>query len=347
MELDECHAEYRHNIKMPIFTALVISSLFTLFNVYVTTHSVAIGSDRQNYILNFNGYRSTPSIGLRFVMDFVHLTGGDIQTLFYITTFVTTFITLIAYRLSKKANPYVFYLLCITQYFLGTLTALKQCYASAFAVLFLVFILEYNSQKSRLAAILCVTLSCLFHPAGYILIPIYIIVATEKRRKSIAPYIFILLVIGLFFNKFMVAAAMLLRTTVPSLASKILEYFSESSNSVQENINYSFLKGIPYYIIVLIGLVRRRDLRERIEHYDDYLIIVGTGAFIYLVSIYNAWLVRFVYFFSFVSFTFFSQLLKTMEIKENIIILNIVVQISLILITYRFLYLVYKLYGGF
>lgn len=344
---DERDDGYVHTIKMPIVSALVIAGLFTLFNVYATMHSVSMGADRRNYALNFSGYRPTPSIGLRYVMDFVHWIGGDLQTLFYITTFVCVFITLMAYRLSKKASPYVFYLLCVTQYFLSTLVHLKQCYASALAVLFFVLMLEYNSKKSRLAAIVCVAFACLFHPTGYLLIPMYIIFAAEKSKRNVALYALLLLIIGLFLDRFMLWSAMLLKPAVPSLASKLLQYYGNIRDVTQEGMSYSFLKGVPYYIIVLIGLFKRRDSREKIEHYDDYLIIVGTGAFLYMVSVYNSWFGRFIYFFCFVTFTFFLQLLKTMESKEDIVLLNTAVQISLIFFTYRFLYLVYEQFGGF
>lgn len=343
---DEWDRSIRNNVKMPVFTALVVSGLFTLFNVYATTQSVIIGGDRQNYILNFNGYRQTPSIGLGFVIDFVHLIGGDIYTLFYVTTFICVFITLMAYRLSKKADPHAFYLLCITQYFLATLTALKQCYASAFAVLFFVLLLEYHSRKSRLAAILCIVLACLFHPSGYILIPLYIIGVVKKTGRNIAIYLLALIIIGVFFERFMLGAAILLKPMAPSLTTKLLEYFGESTDMVQNGISISFLKGIPYYFIALVGLARRKYFRDEIDNYDSYLVIVVTGAFIYLISIYSTWLGRFIYFFSFVTFVFYSQLLKTMTMKARMTY-GMLVQGSLVLVTYRFLYLVYKLYGGF
>ncbi|MCR5517625.1 MAG: EpsG family protein [Lachnospiraceae bacterium] len=339
--------KYTYQKKMPLVSMIVISALFALFNYYTTTHSTVMGRDRINYVANFIGYRPSPSKGLTFLMHMTHRFGGSIELLFYFTTFSCVFITLLAYRLSKKSTPYVFYLMCITQYFLTTLTALKQCYASAFAVLFFVLILEHDTKKSRIASLVCAILACWFHPTGYILFFMYFVVRIEKTAKNLRSYFLVLFIVGLFFEQIMLLFASWISPFVPTLAWKILDYFGESGVEVQDGIAISFIKGVPYYFIACLGLFYRKIGKKCIKHYDEYLIVVGTGAFLFLISLYSAWLSRFVFFFGYTSFVFFGQLMKITWKRINRMACKFVVGGSLLVLTYRFLYLVYSLYGGF
>ncbi len=333
--------------KMPIIVALLVALLFTFFNYYATNNSVYIGGDRRNYILNFQGVRSTPSIGLGLVIRLIHYLGGSIESLYYLTTFSCVFITMIAYRVSKVATPYVLYLLCITQYFLTTLTALKQCYASAFSILFIVLVIEYNSLKTDILAIICLIIACLFHPTGYILIPLFLVLRIQAFSRNYKLYFLFLLIAGVFFKPIMMIGSNVLGIFIPSLANKINQYFGSDSTGVSEGLSVSFLKGIPYYLIVVLGMIKRRDGIKQIANYDQYLICVGTGAFIYFMSMLSPWLGRFMYMFVFVSFVFFIQLLRSEKLFSNRVAYSIIIQVPLIFVTYRFLYLVYSLYGGF
>lgn len=333
--------------KLSILAVLVIAGLFTLFNVYATRTSMVTGGDRQNYIINFNGLRASPSIMLTAIIQMIHYFDGTIESLYYFTTFVCVVITMQAYRLSKDATPQSFVLLCVTQYFLTTLTALKQCYASALAVLFFVLILEYRSKKTDILAVMCIVLASLFHTTGFILIPLLFIVRVPKKRINLLIYAVTLIVIALFFEPFMIFAGRLVMPLSSRLGNQILMYFSEGSDFEKDGIAMSFIKGLPYYFITFYGIVRRRTLKDRIVNYDNYLLVVGTGAFLYFVSLYSGWLGRFVYLFSFVSFVFFGLMMKEVRIRGNRIIYKAFVFSSLTVVTYRFLYLTYTLWGGF
>lgn len=332
--------------KISLIVVVIISAFFSLYNYYVTIASSVTGGDRQNYILNFNGVRATPSIGLGAIMKLVHLIGGNIMVLYCFTTFFCVFITLIAYRESEDATPYAFYLLCLTQYFLATLTALKQCYASAFAVLFFVLMIEKNTKKSRIISGICVIMACLFHSTGFILIPLFFLLNSKRQEKVIVLYFLMLLIIALFFKPIMIMAGTILSPVIPSLGAKISEYFIVS-NDTTEGIAVSFLKGMPYYFITFLGSIERNKLVGKIKNYDKYLLVCLTGAFLYLVSLYSAWFNRFIYFFNFAFCIFFGKIIEGLCLRENKMVYNFVLQSCLIFITYRFLYLIYSLYGGF
>jgi len=336
----------RYKQKLSILAAIIISGLFTLFNIYVTMNSSGFSGDRQNYSYNFGGVRETPSFGLAMIINMIKQLGGNIQTLFYFTTFVCVFITLIAYRNSKYASPYSFFLLCLTQYFITTLTAIKQSYASALAVVFFVLILEHDTRKSKLLALLCAFIACLFHPTGYILFIIWIVIGMRKTKRRVATYFIFLLILGIFLKQIMPLVASFVRPISSSLYSKIMEYFGANGDLVEESSALAFLKGIPYYTIAIMGIVKRRIGKNEIEKYDNYLMVVGTGAFLYLISIYNVWFSRFVYLFSFISFVFLEKLMRLMS-KDHRLFLRIVIQGILFFVTYRFLFFVCFVHGAF
>ena len=336
-----------HRSKMPIPATLLISLLFTLFNVYATVNSVAMGGDRQNYMGNFLGYRASPSIGLTFLMNWTHVLGGSLESLFYFTTFSCTFITLMAYRMSKKTDPLAFSLLCMTQYFLTTLTALKQSYTSAFAVVFLVLILEYNSKKSNAAALVCALLACLFHSTGYILIVLFIVVRIVRATKNVNIYLLFLFIVAIFFKRIILIAAIVIQPVLPSLAHTITAYFGPGGISETTGSSTAWIFGMPYYYITILGIIKNKDLEKKIPGYDEHLFIVGIGAFFLLMSTYSEWLARFVYLFSFSSMIFFSELMKTIQIEATKKTYTYLLAAMLLIFTYRFLYLIYTLYGGF
>lgn len=333
--------------KLPLLYMVLISVLFTLFNVYATTTSVSMGGDRSNYYASFLGYLPAGSVGLNILFKIAHAIGMDYFGVLYFTTFFCTFVTLIAYRLSKDAKPFAFYLLCLTQYFLTTLTALKQAYTSAFAVLFFVLTIEYDTKTSRFFSLVLAVLACAFHSTGYVLIIIVIAKRIVKTTKTLLLYFGVLLLVGLFFKDIILTAATLIEPFLPYVAGKIFVYIGDSAYARSSGSPLAFIMGAPYYLITLLGLRKREMAKPVIKNYDDYLFVVGTGAFIYLLSMYNAWLSRFVYLFSFVSFVFFGELLKTFQLETNRKIYSLLVQGSLALITYRFLFMVYSLYGGF
>lgn len=326
--------------KISFFTIIIISTLFTLFDVYVTEIFGLMGGDRENYYVDFMGERVFGTTGLQHVSDFIHLLNGNYHILLYFSMFVCVFITLYAYKISKTTSPCCFYLLCLTQYFLTILTALKQCYASALGILSLVLILDYDTRASNMGAIVCIIIACLFHPSGYILILLYIVLKKRKNRNSILLYLFFLAIIALFFRQVMLIGASLLNPIIPSLSSKILEYFAEGSIVNQDTTTISVFKGVPYFIMAFLGIIERKKIGDKIENYDNYLIVTVTGAFIYLMSIYSAWLSRFVYLFGFISIIFFSEILINIDTK-NRLILSGLMQLLLSVITYRFMVLVF------
>lgn len=136
--------------KMPIYLIIIISLIFTFYCHFSMAPEDMMAGDRQNYLGNFAGSRESPSIGLTAVIALINLNGGDFHTLLYFCTFISMVLTLLAYRYSKDATPECLLLLFLSQCVLTTLTALKQCYTSAFSAFAIVLMLQDRSKLKEL-----------------------------------------------------------------------------------------------------------------------------------------------------------------------------------------------------
>ena len=203
--------------KISITAIVFIALLFTVYNIYVTNVSVSMGGDRTNYYMAFSGLRKSSSLGLEFVFDVVRILSGNITTVFYITTFVCVALTLLAYRLSDEATPATMLLLFLSEFIFSTFVNLKQCYTSAFAALFFVIAIQDKGRKSKYLCISLIILACLFHPVGFVLIPLYFIIKKSSGKLfKLIVYVMLLIVI-LFFEKIMGSLSILLTPVFPSL----------------------------------------------------------------------------------------------------------------------------------
>ena len=332
--------------KMSLLSMIVVSVIFTLYNVYVTRSTGVLGSDRLNYKANFDGIRTSSSEGLTIIINIIHWLSGDIFALFYFTTFCCLFITLLAYRLSQHASEESLLLLFLSQYILTTFTALKQSYAFSLATLLFTIVLKKDEKPSFILPVLLILLSILFHPSAFVLIPIVIFLKTKKNRYNVIFYIILMLIIGVFFQDIMTNVGQLLQPLLPQLSNKIQSYFGESASVVSESSVFMFVKGLPYYFICFIGLLERPKLMDKIDNYDNYLVISITGSFLYIMTIYNQWLGRFIYFFSLQMFIFFVAIMKNRKSKY-LLFEKGVVYIGIGVVTFRFLSLVFTLSNGF
>lgn len=329
------------------FLAIIfISLLFVFYNMYITETSVMLGSDRTNYAAYFKYMRGTSSIGLDIVMSYVRFLEKDIYFLFYLTTFLFIAVTLYAYRCCEDATPLAFLLLLQTGFGYFSFTALKQCYTAAIASLFFVIVLKERTLKNDIVCFLLLLLAVLFHPTGFILIPIYFMIRMQRNRRNIMLYISGIIIFGVFFRQIIVMIGQFVEVVIPSLSMKIAEYFgSEDSGNLE--IRVTFLKGIPYYFITLYGIVRRKKFLHNIQNYDNYLIISLTASMLYMVSVYTYWFNRFINLFSFIILVYFAKMIKNEKYQGNRILCALFVGGSLSFLTYRDLYLIYTMWGGF
>lgn len=334
--------------KMTMVMAIAIALLFTLYNVIVTHLNVSISGDRQNYTLNFFGYRNSSSAGLMFLIGLIRKVSSNVESLYYVSTFITMLVTMLAYRESNEATPKAILFLLTTQYVFFTFAGMKQCYTNAFASLCIVLALRNKGIRDTIMSIILIALSIWFHPTGYLLIPLYIMIRIRKT-KWINTIFFLLMIVGvLFLEPLLIRAARLVSPFAPIVTVKIYDYFGESGNEALEAAGFmSALKGIPFYIITLVGWIKRRELKDRIPNYENYLFLSGVISFIYVASVYNSWVNRLAYYLYLPVAIFFVQLMRNISNENNYRIINASVIGINVLFTLRFVVLVYMNYGGF
>ena len=146
----------RSKVKIKISSMIIIATLFSVLNWFITVYisNGVLGSDRLNYNVEFQGVRSVGSPGLQWIFDIVLRLGGDIYWVFYLTTFITCYLTLVAYRRSQMATPKFMVLLFVSEYIFFTFTGLKQAYAVAFSYLFFVNAIENKTLKGNVLCII-------------------------------------------------------------------------------------------------------------------------------------------------------------------------------------------------
>ena len=338
------------NKKLPDKAFALICALFVLYNIYITSTASVVGGDRINYSEEFLDIKKTSSVGLQLIFNGVRLISGNINIVFYITTLICILLVLLAYRISEDASPMSLLLLFFSEFIFSTFVNLKQSYVNALAALFFILTIQANWNRKSYYTLLLVAIAFLFHPTGLILLPMYFIITYSHIRTVRYSVYSVLIILFLFFNQIMSALGYIMKPVLPVLAEKLFKYFADNSSSsfVLGDVSpYAFIKGLPYYYIAFLGLLQRNRHVHEILHYDRYMIISVISASTYLFSIHEYWLNRLIFIFLFPVFVFFTMIVSRTENRRIKYLHWCVVAGSIIVLTYRYLFLVYKNFGGF
>ena len=335
--------------KLRIFSIIAISSLFTLINWFATTvlANNVLGSDRLNYSIEYSGSRSVQSPGLQFIFDIVSKCGGDIYEVFYITTFLTVFITLIAYRRSKFTSPKLITLLLVSEYVFFSFTGLKQSYAAAFSFLFFVNAIEDKTKRGLILCVFDIVLAILFHSSGYILIPLLIILRIGRENKKKFYFITCAAVLCLvFLPNIMQFISSHVGSFLPILSFKIEKYFGNISGGL-DNQWSAIIKYISFFYISILGVLNRKRFKYVINEYDSLLLVAVIGSLVVLYSMFSYWFQRFRYSFYFPVFLLYDLIDRNEEFKGNRVINDVIVIGGSLLVTTRKILLIFKNFGAF
>lgn len=340
-------SEQNNRPKISWFYMVVISLMFTYLNWYSTGLSDVYGSDRINYMFEFSGKRSSNSLGLDCIFFITKNIGGNIENVFYVTTFLCVFIILLAYKISIYADYNFFALLLTGEVIINSFTSLKQSYACAFAYMFFVFALEGKSRKRMLLSLCFLVLSCIFHVAGAILIPVYILLLIKKYDvKKLTLCILMIVVLTIYMNPVLVSISDSIVDTFPVLAYKIRLYMVENY-STYEGSSMAFIKYMPIYYITMLGLVRRKRLVNKIENYNKYMLVSVVATSIIMYSSISYWFSRFTGMFYFPIFMFFILMNKESHNAFNKFIHSSIVYGVGMIILIRKIILIFINYGFF
>lgn len=335
--------------KLRIFSIISISSLFTFINWFATAvlANNVLGSDRLNYSIEFSGSRSVLSPGLQFIFDVVKKCGGNIYGVFYVTTFLTVFITLIAYRRSKLASPKLITLLLVSEYVFFSFTGLKQSYATAFSFLFFVNAIEDKTKRGLILCVVDILFAILFHSSGYILIPLLIILCIGRKNKKRVYFIICVVMLCLvFLPNIMQFVSIRFGSFLPIFSLKIDRYFGDTFGGLDSQW-FAIIKYFPFFYISIWGVLNRKRFKYVVNEYDSLLLVAVIGSLVVLYSIFSYWFHRFRYSFYFPVFLLYDLIDRNEELKGNRIINDMIVIGGSLLVTTRKILLIFRNFGAF
>lgn len=330
---------------------IVLTTLFSLYSVIVTSPNLA--GDRGNYFFRYReGWDiSHSSLGLNWLYDVLRPISLDANFLWFSTSFIFISITLIGYKYYKQAVPLVLLALLSSNYVVYGYALLKQSMANAFACI--VFMLYFNLRRSDstikkivtyIAIFIFVVLATLFHEAAFMLIPIIIILSLWKYG---------------FFKGFGWLALLVVFIGFPIISGWFFENIGMLSESLEEQtIDYAnnevgheggiltLIKGVPFYLITIVAIFKRKQFQMIIEKYDSYLLLSIILSITSFLTLYNYWYARLGMLLYLPVFVFSSMLYNKMSKRNDLKTLLRIAYVVLLLLTTRLLSLYYFLYGG-
>jgi len=290
VRMTKINNEDSNKAKISIVTIILVSFLFSWFNKYVSFGKEIREGDRYNYLQDFNG-RLTGYSGFDAFMQLAHQLTDNFYYVLYAITFICCVILLFAYKYSEDSTPGSLFILLCTPYVLNSFVALKQVFACTSASIMFAFISKPISIKRDIICVICVILACLFHASGYLLIPIFLILRFYNNINFEITIISII-AIAIFLQPVSIFIAGHTSSIFPNLSSKLNEYFMEGSSHDTDGSTVAFIKGLPYYIATILGLINRRAYRDKDGNYDMYLMILCIGSVTYACSLVSYWLIR-------------------------------------------------------
>lgn len=326
--------------------ALVIFSLLFGFYGVICGPPGEYTGDRHNYAVRFEtpGYEELTkenSLGLFVVESAIQTFTRNSSALFFVVSVIYFCINIYCYKKIEDATP--FYLLL---YFLSTIGlfgffALKQALSLAFINLALT---KYFQNRKILAALFLVV-SILCHEAAWIVIPCFILAKLCKGSKIRQTLIYIsMIMIAIFFpqiSKLFVNAF----SFIPGMSNQIDSYI-DGSGSILVDLNvFTIVKGLPYYLITVAGIMFRKNFKDKINNYDFLLVLSVFCSIFSILSMYMYWMFRFAMYCYAPCFILASQLAIHMQVKNAKLFKIAVAGILLALIT-KLLMQYYFIYGG-
>lgn len=276
--------------KFPVMYITIVSLLCSILNRFLSHGRAITGGDRGNYLQDFNG-RLTGFQGFDTYLRITHYFTDDFYLVLYAITFICCAIMLISYWYSDDCKSPIIFILFCTPFVLNTFVNLKQCFTCAFASIMFAALSKPKSIKRDLICVLSIAFACSFHASGYLLIPIFLIIRFYNNINFKIALLSII-TIALFLQPVMLFIANHTASLLPNLSSKINEYFMEGSTHETDGSTIAFIKGVPYYIATILGLIRRDINKEKDKKYDMYLLILCIGSVTYACSLVSYWLIR-------------------------------------------------------
>lgn len=333
------HLYYR---KIGVFGIVFLSCLIGIYSIIASKYPYS--SDRGNYVIRFVNYWDSPwTTGLNVLADFLHIFTNEPKVLFFTVSFLCLFITLVAYNTFENAQPKALLFMSLSSYCIDSFFLLKQAPSVAFAAISIAALFNRKFKISTIFLVIAIS----FHEAALILIPLYIVLLGAKKQwVRIFQYIFLIVSI-LFFSYVTKVASGFIAQLLPNVSDQLSGYLDESGSIIQSANILTIFKGFPYYFITFYAMLKRSSLKSKIRNYDRYLVICVFATAMIIMSFYMYWMSRFATYCYFPMFIFASLIMREINNRGERFLFLMLVGGSLFFFTFRYLYQMFFLYGGF
>lgn len=330
--------------RIGVIAIVILALLWAHHTVFCS--SVPPRSDRLRYAVTFESGMLArvrkSSFGLYVIEFLLHKITNNSLWLFISIAVLCVSVTLIAYNTYPQATSESLLFLGLSTYLLFACYALKQAPANALVGLSVAGFMK----KNRAICIGSLTLAILFHEAAWIMVPIYIVLLGSKRR-SVRFLQYALLLVCLFdFVHISTSFLNLLSNLIPGFSAQISSYIDESGELSVGYYGLTVIKGLPIYIISIVGYRYRSVCKDSIENYDSLLFITTFAAFARLTCIYMYWMWRFSDLVLVPVCVFGGLVCNHMTNRKERFVVSILISLSFGLVTARSLVGGYLLYGG-
>ena len=335
----------KKNKKLSFAIIIFLSLMISTYSFVSTAHPYVM--DKRVYAIKFSHDIYLPQVrgeseGLYMLETNMHRFTYNPDILFFVVAFIYTFITLLAYKKSKRAKPFALMLLLLSEYMFFGFYQLKQCMAIALVTLGMV---EHENGK-KLIAYLLILLAIIFHEAALITIPLLIMLrGSDKKYIRYLEYIGFILIV-LFFYPITSFILKFIIKLVPFLAYQLTIYINESGNFITDLNFLTALKGLPFYVITIVGFVKRKELKDKIPNYDRYLTITFFISITIILSIYMYWFFRFGTFYYLFAFILAQELFENIKVPKQKLLFLILTAGALLGLGIKLWLQYYFIYGG-
>ena len=296
-----CKRSYKKTGKQISWAVLMLAAFFfSLYSILITNPNLNDAGDRSNYYRSYEGGWdvTAASPGLNWLYEQLRPISVEADFLWFATSFLTTIITLFAFKYYKQANTKVLLFVFFSNYFIYGYSAIKQSFSNAFACI--LFMLYFNmpflrKKKDKILVYITIPLiiavSILFHEASLILL--ILVIGLSVWENAFARKIgWILMIVFVVIFPYIVD---MLYSNIGEISENLEDQtsqYAENSSSLSGNI-LKLLKGVPFYIITTIGFLKHKVLATKIVNYDRYLFLSAVVSIVFFLSIFNTWYFRF------------------------------------------------------
>lgn len=322
-------SEYR----VPLILILLISIILSLYSAYLATTGKLVDTVRYawSFLYRYPSFYSSfesllesqTEIGFLLINKLIlEYTTNPYWLFLFIALFTTTINLYVSSRWSKNFLTIVL-LYLVSLYFFQTTYLLRQALAVSFANLAIFALIRESKMKFWIYSVVAV----LFHITALILIPIYFILTFFKRRNS-----YMIGTIAIILFLFLIEV--LSNRVGLKLIDQYLAY-DEISLALGGGSISSVLKGLPFYFITVLALIKRKELQKVLYKSDFYIISSVIYSCSWLMTYNMYWSFRMGWYFMLPVLVMVPSLMSLVSNRREKTLYNFIFVGLLILITFR------------